>query len=61
MTDLNFTGHTTPATLGGITIILLANINSGDVVKTIVLASLGAIVSFIISMVLKYCLSKWRK
>ena len=61
MTELNFTGHTTLATLGGITIILLDNIDSGDVLKTIVLASIGAIVSFIISLVLKNCLSKWRK
>ena len=61
MTDLNFTDHTKPATIGGITIILLDNINSGDVLKTIVLAGIGAIVSFIISLALKYCISKWRK
>jgi len=40
-------------TFGGTITILLANINSSDVFKTIVLAAIGATVSFVISQVLK--------
>ncbi len=61
MTDPNFTGHTKYGTVGGIITILLYNINSGDVFKTAVLAAIGALVSFFISLVLKYCFGKWRK
>lgn len=61
MTDPNFTGHTKYGTLGGIITILLYNINKGDVVRTIVLAAIGAFVSFFVSLVLRYCIRKWRK
>jgi len=61
MTDPNFTGHTKYGTAGGIITILLYNINTGDVFKTIVFAAIGALVSFLISLGLKYCLGKWRK
>lgn len=61
MTDPNFTGHTKYGTVGGIITILLYNINTGDILKTIVLAATGAFVSFFISLMLKYCIRKWRK
>lgn len=61
MTGPYFTGHAKSGTIGGIAIILIDNISSGDVFKTIVLAAIGASVSFFISLVLKYCLGKWRK
>jgi hypothetical protein len=61
MIDPNFTGHTKSGTIGGIIVILLDNINSGDIAKTIILAGIGAIVSFIISLILRYCLGRWRK
>lgn len=61
MTDSNFTGHTKYGTLGGIITILFYNIGTGDVVKTMVLAAVGAFVSFFISLVLRYCMNKWRK
>lgn len=61
MTDTSFTGHTKFGTLGGIMTILLYNISTGDLVKTIVLAAVGAFVSFIVSLGLKYCLRKWRR
>lgn len=61
MTDPNFTGHTKYGTAGGIITILLYNINTDDILKTIVLAATGAIVSFFISLMLKYCIRKWRK
>ncbi len=61
MQDHLFTGHTKFGAAGGILTILLVNINSGDVIKTILLAALGATVSFFISFVLKYCISRWQK
>jgi hypothetical protein len=61
MTDQQFTGHTTYGTLGGIITILLVNINAVDVVRTIVLAAIGAIVSFSVSLICKYCLRRWHK
>ena len=61
MADQLLTGHTKYGTLGGIITIFLVNITSGDIVRTIVLTSVGAFVSFTISFALKYCLKKWRK
>jgi len=61
MSAANFTGHTKSGTAGGIFIILLDNISSGDIIKTIALAGIGAIVSFSISLFLKYCVNRWRK
>ena len=61
MADQLLTGHTKYGTLGGILTIFLVNINSGDIIRTIVLTSIGAIVSFIMSCLLKYCLGKWHK
>ena len=61
MADPLFTGHTKYGTLGGIITIFLVNINSGDILRTIVLTSIGAIVSFTMSCLLKYCLEKWLK
>ena len=45
--------HTKAATAGGVFSILVANISSGDVVKTIVLAVIGTVVSFTMSMLIK--------
>lgn len=61
MADQLFTGHTKYGTLGGIITIFVVNITSGDIVRTIVLTSVGALVSFTISFLLKYCLKRWRK
>mgnify|MGYP001597182894 CR=1 FL=1 len=61
MTDPYFTGHTKYGTAGGIITILICNITTSDVIKTVVLAATGAFVSFFISMLLKYCIGKWRK
>jgi len=40
---------------------VLPNLHSEDVLKTILLAALGAIVSFVISMLLKYLIKKHKK
>lgn len=61
MTEQPFTGHTTYGTLGGIITIVLANISGGDLLRTMVLAGAGAIVSFAVSHACNYWLRKWRK
>jgi len=45
-------------TVGGTALTVVANINSQDITKTVVLAALGAVVSFIVSVVLKEAVKK---
>lgn len=61
MTDQQLTGHTIYGTLGGIITIILVNITAGDLLKTALLAAVGAVVSLSVSLAFKYCLRKWRK
>jgi len=61
MTDQQFNGHTTYGTIGGIITIILVNINAGDMLRTIVLAAVGAVVSLSTSHICNYWLRKWRK
>ena len=56
------TDHTTvKGTIGGTLLTLFTMIDAQDYAKTIVLASVGAIVSFVISKSLKWCWDKLRK
>ena len=48
-------------TLGGTLLTISINIRYEDIVKTIVLAGVGAVVSFAISMILGRMLKRWRK
>lgn len=48
-------------TAGGTFLSIVPNLNSEDVLKTVLLAGIGAIVSFGISMVLKFIIKKYRK
>ena len=50
--------YTKHGTAGGTLVILLANITSTDVIKTAVLAALGATVSFGVSVLLKRMIKK---
>lgn len=52
--------HTLMGTVGGTLLSIAPSIPSADLVKTVVLAAVGATVSFTISLVLK-CLIKKRK
>ena len=61
MNDQPVIGSAKMGTAGGIITILLINISAADLIKTAVLAGIGAVVSFFISMLLKYWLSRWRK
>lgn len=48
-------------TAGGTLLSVMANIGSSDIVKTIVLAMVGAIVSFTVSLLLKCLFKKYKK
>lgn len=48
-------------TAGGTFLSVLPNLHSEDVLKTVLLAAIGAIVSFGLSMVLKFIVKKYRK
>ena len=48
-------------TAGGTFLSVLPNLHSEDVLKTIILATLGAIVSFLISLLLKMLIRKHKK
>jgi hypothetical protein len=48
-------------TVGGTFLSVLPNLHSEDIFKTVLLAAIGAIVSFGVSMVLKFLVKKHRK
>jgi len=54
--NTTFTG-----TVGGTFLSMVPNLNSEDVIKTILLATIGAVVSFWISVLLKYLSKKYKK
>jgi mannitol-specific phosphotransferase system IIBC component len=54
-------GGTVAGTAGGTLLTIFANIQSEDIVKTALLACIGAIVSFTISLVLKWITKKFRR
>jgi hypothetical protein len=58
---MNHSDHTLMGTAGGTFLSVLPNLHSDDILKTIILAALGAIVSFVISMTLKYLIKKHKK
>ncbi|WP_445737635.1 hypothetical protein [Mariniflexile sp.] len=53
--------HTLMGTAGGTFLSVLPNIHSEDIVKTAILATVGAIVSFTISLILKSLTKKHKK
>ncbi len=56
--------HTNPTlvgTAGGTFLSIISNIPSADIAKTAILAAIGAIVSFTISLVLKCLIKKHKK
>jgi uncharacterized membrane protein YccC len=48
-------------TAGGTFLSMLPNLHSEDVMRTVLLAAIGAIVSFVLSMMLKFIVKKHRK
>lgn len=53
--------HTLIGTAGGTFLSIAPNIQSEDIVKTVILATIGAVVSFTISLVLKSLNKKHKK
>ena len=45
---------TAAGTIGGTLLSVFANIQSGDITKTIILAAVGAVVSFVVSVGLRW-------
>jgi len=52
--------HSKATIIGGTLAVLLANINSADVFKTIMLTAIGAVVSFGMSVSLKFMVKWWK-
>jgi hypothetical protein len=48
-------------TAGGTFLSVLPNLHSEDILKTVLLAVIGAIVSFVLSMTLKFIVKKHKK
>ena len=48
-------------TAGGTFLSMVPNLHSEDVLRTVLLAAIGAIVSFVLSMVLKFIVKNHRK
>jgi uncharacterized protein (TIGR03382 family) len=61
MTEPFLNGPAKSGTIGGFLTVLLINIDAGDIIKTVVTAATGAAVSFLVSVLLNYWLSRRRK
>lgn len=60
-TNHHMEGGTILGTVSGTGLTVLANIGSSDILKTVVLAAIGAVVSFCVSVSLKWLAKKMRK
>jgi hypothetical protein len=58
---MQHSNSTVIGTAGGTFLSILPNLHSEDVLKTVLLASVGAVVSFSISLVLKFLIKKHKK
>lgn len=56
-----FDSTTKTGTAGGTLLTILANISGQDILKTIILAAIGAVVSFLITLVMKFLMKKFWK
>jgi len=56
-----FSGGLRAGTAGGTLTIVLANIATADLFKTILLAAVGAAVSFSVSLLLRVLVRRWKK
>jgi len=60
MPGSNQINGTNMGTAGGGLLVFLANINSGDLLKTTVLSAVGVIVSFVLTLLLKMAKRKMK-
>lgn len=56
-----FDGTTKRGTAGGTLLTILANITSEDLIKTVILAAVGAVVSFGVTLLLKLLIKRFKK
>ena len=56
-----FDTHAKAGTAGGTLLSIFANIHSGDILKTAVLAAIGAVVSFGITLLLKLMIRHFKR
>ena len=56
-----FDSHAKAGTAGGTLLSIFANIQSGDILKTAILAAIGAVVSFGSTMLLKMVIRYFKK
>jgi len=61
MNNLVNDSSTQTGTIGGTLLSIVANISSGDLFRTAILAAVGAIVSFTVSVLLKMLLHRIKK
>ena len=48
-------------TVGGTLLAILGNISSEDLIKTVILAAIGAVVSFSVTLLLKFLIKRIKK
>lgn len=56
-----FDNNTMAGTAGGTLVSIIANIHTADLLKTGILAAIGAIVSFCVTLLLKYIIKHYKK
>jgi mannitol-specific phosphotransferase system IIBC component len=60
-THNNIESGTILGTVSGTVLTIAVNIGSSDLLKTVILAALGAVVSFSVSLLLKWLVKKFKK
>lgn len=61
MMNQHFDNTTKAGTAGGTLLTIFANITSEDIIKTIILAAIGAVVSFGVTLSLKLLIKRLKK
>ncbi|MEP0984406.1 hypothetical protein [Ekhidna sp.] len=61
MSDHQIASGTKAGTAGGTLLSVVMNIDAGDILRTVILATVGAIVSFSISVLLKWLVRSSRR
>lgn len=61
MNQQYFDNSTKAGTIGGTLLTILVNIKGADLVKTAILAAVGAVVSFTVTLVLKFLIKFFKK
>ncbi len=57
----HFDASAKAGTIGGTLLTILANINQQDLIKTAILAAVGAVVSFLVTMALKVVIRLFKR